>query len=180
MEPRRDRLLRRCAEDDLADRRGLVVDVAELGLEPGLVERVRAEQPDLLLRREQQLDAGMRTVLRDDPPRRLEHHDDGRLVVRAENRAAGVPHDPVLVDHGLERPVGGNRVEVGAEEDRRSLVTPPGQPAEDVPHRRADDGSGAVLVPREPDVVELGDHAVGDGPLLAPAGSGSRRARGTG
>ena len=108
----------------------------------------------------------MGTALGEDPPRRLEHHDHGRLVVRAEDGATGVANDPLLVDHGLERPVRGNGVEMGAEEDRRSLTAPPGQAAEDVPHRRADDRSGPVLVPGEADVVELGDHPVGDGPLL--------------
>ena len=98
-----NRLLGRRAEDDLADRRRLVVDVAEPGLEPLLVECTRPEQPDLLLRREEQLDAGVRTSLRHDPPRRLEHHGDRRLVVGPEDRAAGVSDDAVL-DDGLDRP----------------------------------------------------------------------------
>jgi hypothetical protein len=45
----------RCADDDLPDRRRLVVDKAELGLEPRVVEGVRAAQADLLLRREHEL-----------------------------------------------------------------------------------------------------------------------------
>ena len=113
---------------------------------------------------------GVRPPLGHDPPRRLEHHGDRRLVVGPEDRAAGVPDDAVLDDR-LERPGGRNRVEMGAEEDRRPLAAAPGQAAEDVPHRRADRRAGLVLVPLEPDVAELREHAVGDGPLLA------RRAR---
>ena len=110
----------RRAEHDLADRRPLVVDEAGLGDEPRVVERVRAAQRDLLLRGEHQLDAGMRPALLDDPPRSLEHHHDGRLVVRAEDRPRGVPDDPVLADHRLDRRFGRNRVRVRAEEDRRA------------------------------------------------------------
>ena len=74
---------------------------------------------------------GVRPALRDDAPRRLEHHDDRRLVVGAEDRPAGVADDAVL-DHGLERPVGGT-VSRWAQ---RKIGVPPrplaGQPAEDV------------------------------------------------
>ena len=83
-----------------------------------VVERAGAEQADLLLRREEQLDAGVRPPLRDDPPRGLDHRRDRRLVVRAEDRAAGVADDAVL-DDGLDRPLRRNGVEVRAEEDGR-------------------------------------------------------------
>ena len=50
----------RRAEDDLADRRALVVDVARRRDEPRVVERVGAAERHLLLRREDELDPGVR------------------------------------------------------------------------------------------------------------------------
>ena len=67
--------------------------------------------------------------------------------------------------------VGRDGVEVRAEEERRPPITASGQAAEHVPHRRADRRARVVLVPLEPDSVELREHQVGDGALLA------RRAR---
>ena len=69
---------RRRAEHDLADRRRLVVHVAELGLQPRAVEGVRAAQADLLLRREERARGRRAVVLRrargalprPSPPRR--------------------------------------------------------------------------------------------------------------
>ena len=58
------RALVRRAHDHLADRRRLVVDEAELGLERRVVEGARAEQADLLLRREEELDTRVRPALR--------------------------------------------------------------------------------------------------------------------
>ena len=110
-----------------------------------MVERARAEEPDLLLLREQQLDARVRLAFGDDPPRRLDHRDDGRLVVSAENGACGVSDDPVR-DDGLERALRRHGVEVRAEEDRRSAVRPAGQPAEKVARVGVDPCSGVVLV----------------------------------
>src|SRR5205085_2470390 len=57
------RLRVRRAEDDLADRRRLVVDVPEPRREPRVVEGRGAEQADLLLRREDELETGMRPAL---------------------------------------------------------------------------------------------------------------------
>ena len=167
---------RRGAEDDLADRRRLVVDVAELGLEPRVVEGAGAEQADLLLRGEEQLDARVRPPLRDDPPRRLEHRRDGRLVVGAEDRPAGIADDAVL-DDGLERPLRRHGVEVRAEEERRAAVGATGQPAEQIAGVRADRRAGVVLVDLEPELTEVGGDAVGDGALV-PGGLGSQRAPG--
>ncbi len=79
----------------------------------------------------------MWSPLLDDAPNGLEHDSDRSLVVRTKDRSAGIPHDPVL-DHRLERPVGGNRVEVRAEEDRRSFRGTARDTAVDVAHRRAD------------------------------------------
>ena len=107
----------------------------------------------------------MRPPLLDDPARRLHHHRERRLVVRAEDRATRVAHDPV-VQHGLEVAVEGDGVEVGAEEDRHALDVS-GQAAKDIPGRRADRRAASVLVPFEPDRVELADDPVGDRTLLA-------------
>ena len=108
----------------------------------------------------------MRPLLLDDPARRLHHHRERRLVVRAEDRATRVAHDPV-VQHGLEVAVEGDGVEVGAEEDRHAAVGVPGHAAKDIPGRRADRRPAPVLVPFEPDRIELADDPVGDRTLLA-------------
>ena len=68
-----------------------------------------------------QLEARVRPVLLDDPPRRFEHRRDRGLVVGAEDRPARVPDDAVL-DDGLERPLRRHGVEVRAEEERRAAV----------------------------------------------------------
>ena len=120
----------------------------------------------------------MRPLLLDDPARRLHHHRERRLVVRAEDRAARVAHDPV-VQHGLEIAVEGNGVEVGAEEDRHALDVP-GQAAKDIPGRRADRRAAPVLVPLEPDRVELAGDPVGDRTLLAGRARDRAQARETG
>ena len=91
----------RRAEDDLADRSRLVVDVADPGVQLPLVEGRRSVQPDLLLRGEEELDPSVRTVLREHPANRLEHDRDRRLVVGAENRPRGVADDAVL-EHRLD------------------------------------------------------------------------------
>src|SRR5213076_413185 len=51
-----ERLRPRRAEHDLADRRGLVVYVTELCVQAVVVEGAGADEADLLLRREEQLD----------------------------------------------------------------------------------------------------------------------------
>ena len=108
----------RRTEDDVADRRGLVVDVPDLRTQRRVVEGGRAQQADLLLRREQELDARMRPAVGHDTARRLEHGRDGGLVVRSEDRAGRVAHDALLVDHRLDRAFRRDGVEVRAEEDR--------------------------------------------------------------
>ena len=105
----------RRAEDHFADRPGLVVDVAHPGGEPRAVERLGAAQADLLLRREQELEARVRDPLLDHPPGGLDHRHDRRLVVRAEDRAAAVPDDAVLDDR-LDGAGRRHRVHVRAEE----------------------------------------------------------------
>ena len=143
------------AHDHVADRRRLVVDEAELGLELREVEGAGADQADLLLRREEELDARVRPALLDDPARRLDHRHDRRLVVRAEDRPAGVPDDAVLADDGLERALRRHGVEVRAEEDRRPALDAARQAAEQVPDRRADRRAGVVLVDLEPERAQL-------------------------
>ncbi len=113
----------------------------------------------------------MRTLLLDDPPRRLDHHGERGLVVGTEDRAACVPHDAVLVHDGLEVAGKGHGVEMRTEEDRRALVAPSRNPAEHVSGGRADRGPRVVLVPFQADRGQLAGDPVGDGALL------SRRAR---
>ena len=154
------------AHDHLADRRRLVVDEAELGLELRVVEGARAEKADLLLLREQQLDAGMRPAFGDDPPRRLDHRDDGRLVVRAEDRSRGVPDDAVRDDR-LERALRRHGVEMRTEEDRRTAVQPSRQPAQQVARVGVDPGPGVVLLDLEAQRAQLGGDAIGDRALVS-------------
>ena len=134
------------AHDHLADRSRLVVDEAELGLERRVIEGARTDQADLLLRGEEELDARVRPAFRDDPSRCLDHRHDGRLVVRSKDRPARVPDDAVVADHGLERPLRRHRVEVSAEEDRRTAVEAAREATEQVPDRRVDRRAGVVLV----------------------------------
>ena len=134
-------------------------------MQPVVVERVRADETDFLLRREDELDSRVRPVLGEHAPDALEHLDDRSLVVGAEDRSAGVPDNPVLDDR-FERPGGRHRIEVRAEEERRPL----GGRLEadvDVSHRRADLRPAAVLVRLEPEVAQVAEHDVGDGTLLA-------------
>ena len=143
-----ERLRVRRAEDHDADRRRLVVDVADARAQPRVVERVGADEADLLLRREEQLDAGVRPALGEHAPRRLEHRRDGRLVVGAEDRPGRVPDDAVL-DHRLDRRGRRHGVEVRAEEERLA-VGGRLEPRVEVPHRRADPRPGVVLVDARP------------------------------
>ena len=154
------------AHDHVPDRRGLVVDEAELGFERRVVESAGAEQPDLLLLREEELDAGVRSPVGDDSPGRLDHRDDGGLVVGAEDRATCVPDDAVLDDR-LERALRRNRVEVRAEEEGHAAVDASGQAAEQVARIRPDPGAGVVLLDLEPDRPKLGGDPICDGPLVA-------------
>ena len=142
----------------------MVVDIADPRAQPFVVEGLRAAKADLFLGREEELDAAVGTVLGDDPPRRLEHHRDGRLVVGAEDRAARVPDDAVL-DHGLDRTLRRNRVKVGAEEQGRSLAARL-DPGEQVADRRVDPGTRVVLVDRQCERAQIVDHPVGDCTLL--------------
>ena len=162
----------RRAEDHLADRPGLVVDVPDAGGEARAVERLGAAQAHLLLRREQELEARVRDSPLDHAAGGLDHGHDRRLVVGAEDRAAGVPDDPVL-DHRLDRPGRRHRVHVRAEEERRPLGRRL-QPRVQVPGIRADLRPGVVLVDLESERAQLRGDAVGDGALLP----GWRRQRG--
>ena len=65
-------------------------------------------------------------------------------------------------------PVGRNRVEVGAQEERDAAVRALRlQAAEQVADRRAHDGAGVVLVDLEREVAQVARDGVRDGPLLA-------------
>jgi hypothetical protein len=154
----------RRSEHDLADRRRMVVDESETRIEPRRVERARAHETHFLFRREDELDAGMREPFGDDPSRALEHRRDGRLVVAAQDRAGGVPDDPVLDDR-LDRRLRRHRVEVSAEEDGCPALHAARQSAEDVPGVRPDHGPRRVLVPGEAELAQVGADAIGDAPF---------------
>ena len=112
-------------------------------------------------------DTGVRTPFLDEPGRGLEHCGDRRLVVGSEDRCRRVANDVVVCDDRFDRPFRRDRVEVGAEEDRR-----PGgavgrrDPAEDVAHGGVDPCSGVVLVVVEAERLQVVEDAVRDRALL--------------
>jgi hypothetical protein len=138
-------------------------------MQPLEVERRRAEEPYLLLRCEQKLDASVRAALGEHTAGTFEHGGDRRLVVRTENRPGAVP-DHALLDHRLDRSFRGNRVEMRAEKDGTAAVGGL-DPAVDVADVRADLRPGVVFVHRQAEIAEIPDHDVGDRTFVA------RRAR---
>ena len=118
----------------------------------------------------------MLTAVLEQPRRRLQHRRDRRLVVGAEDRAAGVPDEAVLADHRLEPPLQRDGVEVRAQEERRARRAVPLDPAEDVPDLGADLRPRVVLAGLQPERGKVLEHAVGDGPLL-PRRTRDRRER---
>ena len=115
-------------------------------------------------------------VLGEHAPHALEHRGDRRLVVGAEDRAAGVADDAVLDDR-LELPVRRHGVQVRAEEERRPLGRRL-DPRVDVAGARADPWAAVVLVGLER--RDRGGSAARRPRRRAPrpAGSGSPRAPG--
>ncbi len=168
-EDRVDRSGVRRRADDLAQRPRVVVAVADRRLDRVEVELVGALEPGLLLGREDELDAGVRDALVQDPLRRDEHRRHRGLVVAAEDRVAGVAHDAVL-DDGLDRVGRRHGVEVRAEEDRgawRGRL----KPRDDVPGVPADPRAGVVLGEVEAQVAQLAGDSLGHRALV------TRRAR---
>ncbi len=135
-------IVRRRGDDDLADRRRVIEDVAPLAAQRRDVERLRAEQADLLADGEQQLEVDRR-ALDGAAARDLEDDRDGGLVVGAEDRVAGA--DPrTVVEHRLDRPGLGDGVEVRAQQDRALALA--GDAREQVAALRAGLFGGAVLL----------------------------------
>ena len=142
----------------------MVVAVADRRRDRVEVELIGALEPGLLLGREDELDAGMRNALVQDPLRRDEHRRHRGLVVATENRVAGVSHHPVLHD-GLDRVGRRHGVQVRAEEDRcagRSWL----DPRDDVPGVPADPRPGIVLGELEVEVAKLPTDALCNGALV--------------
>ena len=133
------------AEDHLADRRRLVVDEPVPRGEARLVERRRSDEADLLLRREQQLDAGVPPTLGEHAARRLEHDRDSGFVVGAQDRPGRVSHNSLVVDDRLDRAGRRDGVEVCTEKDWRSRRGGL-QPRVEIAGGRADPFAGVVLV----------------------------------
>ena len=165
-----DRLRVRRAEDHVADRRRLVVHVAEPRLQALVVERGGAQQPDLLLRREQELDAAVRPVLGEDaraPPRASPRR---RTCCRRRGSCRPALRTTPSSMTGSIAAVRRDGVEVRAEEDGVAAVASP---------RGGSRGcrcssrlrAGVVFVDGQPEVAQVADDDVGDGALLA------RRAR---
>ena len=100
-----DPVLERRSEDHLANRARVVVDIAEPGVQAGLVERGRADEPDLLLRREEQLDARMRPPVLHEP-RELFGRDEPVLpsvLLARPLLARGCGHRQLDFGHSLEQ-----------------------------------------------------------------------------
>ena len=165
MEGHLERLRERRAEDHVADRSRLVVDEPVPRVQPRMVECRRPEQAHFFLRREDELDPGVRTALGEHAPRGLEHRRHRRFVVRAEDRPGRVPDDSLVVDDRLDPTHRLHRIEVRAEEDRR-----PGgrrlEPRVQVSDGGADLGARPVLVHVERTVAQVRRDDVGDRPLL--------------
>ena len=156
----------RRAEDHLADRPGLVVDVADPGGEAASSRTPAApRRPTSSFGVKRSSRPACGTPLLDHPPGGLDHRDDRGLVVGAEDRAAGVPDDAVLDDR-LDRAGRRHGVHVRAEEERRPLGGRL-EPGVEVAGVRADLRAGAVLVDLEPEAAQLRGDAVGDRALLA-------------
>jgi hypothetical protein len=168
-----ERLLGRCREHDVADGRRMVVAEPEPGVQPAEVEGLGAVQADLLHGRQHELHAGVRGAV-GQAGDRGQHHRDRGLVVGTEDRVPAVDDD--AVSHlGLDRPVGGHRVEMGVQENRSPLAGGGGETAVDVADVRPDPRAGVVLVRLESQPAEELEHAVGHGPLLAGwAGDGGQ------
>jgi hypothetical protein len=124
----------------------VVVDVSDLRTQPLDVEGSGSPQADLLHRREQELDPGVRPAVVEYARGGLEHRGDGGLVVGSEDRPACIPDDAVLAHHRLERSLQRNCVEVRAEEERDPAVARGLDPREDVPDLGADLRPSVVLV----------------------------------
>ena len=165
----------RRAEDDLADRRALVVHVAGRRDEPRVVERVRPAQRNLLLRREEELDPRVLATLLEHAPHRLEHDDDRGLVVGAEDRARPRsarrrPRRRPARSPSRAAPCPCARR--GRSACRRAVRGR--DPAVDVPGVAAEASRGVVLVPVEAELVEVRGDPVGDRAL--PPGRARDRA----
>ena len=122
-----------------------------------MVERVGAPERDLLLRREEELDPGVRATFVEDAADRFEHHDDGGLVVRARGSSPPAlrttPSSPTTGSIAAS----GGTVSVCAQ---RKIGVPPlavrrGDAAVDVPGVAVEPRRGVVLVPLEPELREI-------------------------
>ena len=118
--------------------------------EPRVIEGRGPTQRHLLLRREEELDPGVLASLLEHTSGGLEHDDDRRLVVGAEDRPRMVPHDAVLAHGRLDHRLGRHRVRVRAQEDRRSAgAVRRRDPAVQVPRVAVETTGCVVLVPLE-------------------------------
>ncbi len=162
----RDPVIGRGGEHDLADRGGVVEDIAVPALQAGRVELLGPEQRDLLAHREQQLDPDRRGLgLGQQAAGKLERDRDRGLVVGAQDAVVGVLPSPVD-QHGLDRRRGRHRVQMGADED--AALARAGDAGEQVAGVRARALTGVILLRVEPHLLELADDPVGA--FALPAG----------
>ena len=129
------------------------------------VERLGAEQPRLLAGSEHELDVARRAARATSPRASTRRTATRRLVVGAEHRGAVGAHEAVG-DDDLRRALDGDRVEVGAESDRRRLATPR-DARDEIAAAAPGDRSAVVLVHAEAELAEVSLDDVGDLPLGA-------------
>ena len=151
-------------QHDLADRRGVVEDVAEVAAQAADVERLGARERVLLRDGEDELEAHRRAVGAGEAARDLQQHRDRRLVVGAEDAVVGV--DPSAVDdQRVHRRAGHHRVQVRAQQQRslgRALDARE-QVAALCPRRRR----RIVLGHRDAQRLQLRAHVPAQAPLAA-------------
>ena len=117
-----------------------------------MVERRRAEQADLLLRREEQLDARVRTVLARRSAAAASSIAATAALLSAPRIVPPALRTTPSSTTGSIGPSRRHRVEVRAEEDRHAAARRrPGSRQSRFPAVAADPGAGVVLVDLEPE-----------------------------
>ena len=96
-----------------------VVDVPDGRLKLARVERLGADETDLFLHRDHELDARVRDAVAHDAADAIDDPGDRRLVIGTEDRRVTVD-DELAFDHGIDRRGHRNGIDMRVEEQRRA------------------------------------------------------------